>query len=408
MNTSNSSTPAESLFTLMFLENGGGFSPKSLDQISIFVQTEITFWAWLQNNQHHVQGIKNIISQFNNVNNSINQAHQYKANHPTQFQDCLNDIQGSLRNIYISLKLPHSTSTLGKRIEAYKTEQNPEAASYFVSAFYPPPQGYPIQPQTIFAWQGIIEGLIEKFNIIQASPKGRKNAAEAAYEQLRGKTEVLLGEKTTAYEDLHRNYAETSEKINLSSIEQIKSFDNAQEKRNTTFAELIETHSNELETLRKTFREELALRSPAEYWKDKHNKHVKNSWIAGIFSFIGIGCSGLFLYWLIGNLLSNTTSNTTLESWRVALIALIGLFAIWAVRLVVRMFLSNLHLASDADERVVMVKTYLSLIEGDRLSSNEDRQLILKALFRPASDGIVKDEGIPPSFLEFLSRSPKS
>ena len=78
------------------------------------------------------------------------------------------------------------------------------------------------------------------------------------------------------------------------------------------------------------------------------------------------------------------------------------------VSLIVRMFLSNLHLASDADERVVMVKTYLSLIEGDQLSSNEDRQLILKALFRPTTDGLVKDEGIPPSFLEFLSRSSKS
>ena len=86
---------------------------------------------------------------------------------------------------------------------------------------------------------------------------------------------------------------------------------------------------------------------------------------------------------------------------------LIGLFAVWGVRLVVRMFLSNMHLMTDAAERVVMVKTYLSLLEGDRLSSAEDRQLILQALFRPASDGIVKDEGIPASFFELLTRNPK-
>ncbi len=90
------------------------------------------------------------------------------------------------------------------------------------------------------------------------------------------------------------------------------------------------------------------------------------------------------------------------------MLVLIGLFTIWGVRLVVRMFLSHIHLATDAAERVVMVKTYLSLIEGDRVKSVEDRQLILQALFRPASDGIVKDEGIPPSFLELLTRSPKA
>jgi Family of unknown function (DUF6161) len=72
------------------------------------------------------------------------------------------------------------------------------------------------------------------------------------------------------------------------------------------------------------------------------------------------------------------------------------------------MFLSHLHLSTDAAERVVMVKTYLSLLEGDHLSGDEDRQLILQALFRPASDGIVKDEGLPPSAFEFLTRQSKS
>ena len=54
-----------------------------------------------------------------------------------------------------------------------------------------------------------------------------------------------------------------------------------------------------------------------------------------------------------------------------------------------------------------MVKTYLSLLEGEHLSSDEGRQLILQALFRPASDGIVKDEGLPPSAFEFLTRQSK-
>jgi hypothetical protein len=54
-----------------------------------------------------------------------------------------------------------------------------------------------------------------------------------------------------------------------------------------------------------------------------------------------------------------------------------------------------------------MVQTYLALIEGGKLTNGEDRQLILQALFRPASDGIVKDEGIPASFFEVLTRGPR-
>jgi hypothetical protein len=54
-----------------------------------------------------------------------------------------------------------------------------------------------------------------------------------------------------------------------------------------------------------------------------------------------------------------------------------------------------------------LTHTYLSLMEGDQLTSKEDRQLILQALFRPASDGIVKDEGVPFSLAEVLTRTGK-
>ena len=127
----------------------------------------------------------------------------------------------------------------------------------------------------------------------------------------------------------------------------------------------------------------------------------------GAVSFGGIAAAAGALGWLIHDLLRTATPHAAPEAWRLAMIVLIGLFAVWGVRLVVRMFLSHLHLATDAAERVVMTRTYLSLLEGDRLSSKDDRQLILQALFRPSSDGLVKDEGIPPSMLEFLTRQGK-
>lgn len=174
MNTLTTSTPKEPLFTLMLLENGGGFSPKSLDEIYNFVQTEITFWSWLQNGQSNEQTIRNGVNQLNHTNNLVNQAREYVDTNPAQYQSYLTEIQNSLRSTFIDLKLPHSSSTLGKRIEAYRIEQNPEAASYFTSVFCPPPQGHPFQPQTIFAWHGIVEGLIENLILFKHRLKDEK------------------------------------------------------------------------------------------------------------------------------------------------------------------------------------------------------------------------------------------
>jgi hypothetical protein len=52
-----------------------------------------------------------------------------------------------------------------------------------------------------------------------------------------------------------------------------------------------------------------------------------------------------------------------------------------------------------------MVQTYLALIEDGKMTKDEDRALVLTPLFRPAADGLVKDEGLPHPMLEMLTRS---
>jgi hypothetical protein len=89
---------------------------------------------------------------------------------------------------------------------------------------------------------------------------------------------------------------------------------------------------------------------------------------------------------------------------RVAIIGLVSVLGVWAVRLLVRLFLSNSHLATDADERVTLVKTYLALMEADKLPFDDDKKLILEALFRPASDGMVKEETLPHPMLEMFMK----
>lgn len=402
--------PANSLFSINFEGNGGTFAPKTANDIQTWVQKELAFWSWLQNTPggHHDQGLRQCIGQLQNIANQTQQAAQYEKSNPAQFQNNLNELQNQLTAIYISTNFPHSSTPLAKRIEEYRSEYKDNAASFFASVFVALQNGSTFHPQNLDSWHGLIEGIIEKFNLTNPVPKGKKQASEASFEQLRLKTENLLGDKTANLEDLHREYATLRDHIQEISNKQSGSFDEIQTARVTQFNALVVTHTTEMESLRKTFREEIALRAPADYWETKRAGHIKMAWIAGVLSFGGIALSGTIFATQIQGMLQSTAPNSTPESFRLALLATIGLFTIWAIRLVVRMYLSNLHLATDASERVVMVKTYLSLLEGNRLTSNEDRQLILQALFRPATDGLVKDEGIPPSFLELMSRGSKN
>ena len=65
--------------------------------------------------------------------------------------------------------------------------------------------------------------------------------------------------------------------------------------------------------------------------------------------------------------------------------------AFWIIRITVKIALSNLHLSEDANERVVMIQTYLSFINEGQINEN-DKNLILSSLFRSSNIGIIKDE----------------
>lgn len=400
----------EPLFTLDLLENGGAFQPTTIDAAAAWIQREQQFWSWLMSSSYgnHDQHLRDAIGQLNEALTHGNRASQYKESSQEQFAAEIAGMRSRLEVAYFQRKLPHSSTPLAKRVDAYRREVGDLSASFFAAVLVPSDQGHQFQPRELDGWRGLVEGLIERYQLASAPQKGRKQAAEQSFEQLRTKAESLLGEKTTAYDALHREYAALAESVRDTADTQTQAFDSAQKKRDEDFEALVNEHKQAVEGLRKAFREEIALRAPADYWDTKCKGHRRMSWVTGVLSFLAIGGAASGLAWWIHDLVSKTPTGAQPDTWRIAMAVLVGVFALWAARLIVRMFLSHLHLLTDAAERVVMVKTYLSLLEGDRLTSKEDRQLILNALFRPAADGIVKDDGIPSSMLEVLTRQGKA
>jgi hypothetical protein len=83
--------------------------------------------------------------------------------------------------------------------------------------------------------------------------------------------------------------------------------------------------------------------------------------------------------------------------------AIITTIVFWISRVLLRIYLSDRHLLTDAEERVAMIKTYLALSNEGKVEA-VDRALILAPLFRSASDGIVKDEGPDASVAGVLAK----
>ena len=139
-------------------------------------------------------------------------------------------------------------------------------------------------------------------------------------------------------------------------------------------ADANEINSKLIET-EDRFRKQMELQAPVEYWNEKSKSHGR--WEIG-FSLLSGAYFIVAAFALYGAASGALLGITTLIFW-------IG-------RLVIKLWLSEHHLRIDSNERAVMTKTYLAMTENDS-ASNEDRAIVLSAIFRPTPDGVVKEEG---------------
>lgn len=179
------------------------------------------------------------------------------------------------------------------------------------------------------------------------------------------------------------------------------------------FALLVATEKENWAALHKAYDETLALQKPVLYWR---RKAVAHRWLAAAYG-VGVLAAGaaavICLYRWLQLTLGSPPSLTDPakwhpEYWRIGMLLAAGVFAVWGVRIAVRLFLSHIHLLADANERTTMVQTYLALQRSEGGLEKDDRTLILQALFRPASTGVVKDDGVPLAWVEAITKVGKT
>jgi hypothetical protein len=150
--------------------------------------------------------------------------------------------------------------------------------------------------------------------------------------------------------------------------------------------------------------EKVRLKAPIKYWADKRKEHriAAWAWLAAVVVVGGTAMGGavFFAVLMLGPIVENATGDTVEAatpsfSAAVATAVVLGI-ALWILRLLTKNWMSNVHLAEDARERVAMIQSFLAIMadEGAKLNA-DDRAVMLSSIFRPASDGIVKEDHGP-------------
>ncbi len=185
---------------------------------------------------------------------------------------------------------------------------------------------------------------------------------------------------------------------------------------NDQLARLEESYKRNFEAAIEAFKQEQITKAPVELWQDKQKEHEDKSkasyrWFAfGLGVVVAAAVSVLLVAlfrhdWII-SLFAPATCDPISKPYACsgfgaqgfivggAIVTILSVL-LWFTRLRMKIFLAERHLSLDARERRAFVQTYLGLLqEGDTSGeAREARSVVYHALYRPSSDGTVKDDG---------------
>lgn len=283
-----------------------------------------------------------------------------------------------------------------------------------------------------------------QLELFERGIKDKVKIESAALKRLVGDLQTKLIEFQEEERKQVGRFNETLVDLKTQSATQQSTFDSAQGDRENAWNTQLDGAKIELKRLQDTYDNYMSLAAPVKYWESKQKRHGRWMIGSGLILVVSMVSSGWFLHTEIDSIgraaavrkaesatqsasgmtkpdsapsgapvsvVSNVSTTATIGDaieaaapWRLGSFILLATLCFWVLRLLVRIFLSNMHLENDASERVTMAKTYLALLRKGRLPDKEDISMVLQALFRPAGDGIVKDEGVPPTTLEWVTK----
>lgn len=251
---------------------------------------------------------------------------------------------------------------------------------------------------------------------IEPNFEEEKQKYEGFYQEITEQKDALLAEITEVKSQ--NNELNTTIEAQKQDWESI--FTKLKEEAKAKFDAEYERHNSKMAESEKFYESELALKSAVSYWTDKAKGHKTNSFIFGIAAGVLMIITLCTIYklgqYIVGLDISDAkgigkrilTDSGALQIWVYAFFLVSLTIVVWIIRLLVKVFLSNLHLLSDAKERETMIMTYLALEREEQVLKKEDKELILPSIFRTSSHGIIKDDSSPHPIMNIMTKNPGS
>jgi hypothetical protein len=237
-------------------------------------------------------------------------------------------------------------------------------------------------------WTGIVAANALRLNIDPTT----QDAIRAGLESLRN--ELMQG-----VQEIEKQRHEIMQKANKLISEKDRALTNFSEATSKKWNEKIEESITSIKSTEAAYTQQMKLQAAVSYWgqQQKDHSNAKSYYLFTLIAFIIAVAFGAFkleptYFDFISKSDPQKLPYLMIVTGSFSLLVLTTLF--WIGRVLVRLYLSSQHLAVDARERVVMIKTFLALLKEGKISEQE-RSLVLAPLFRPSVDGIVKDEGAP-------------
>jgi hypothetical protein len=369
---------------------------QTIEEIQEWINAEQSFFSWMKTgsqNDGNAAHAWNVTNQWLSFVNEFIQRYYQHQNNEAQLQSIkrslLSHIDQHLQKGHL-ITSKNPDAIFGKNLSG---EEDEVIACYAIANLLniPSNQNHP----------KALKGAFYAFQYRQGSTATVKSQAESLISlstewngrftqqqrDLRAQNEALIEEIGS----LRDTFTNLKQEISEQKEEQV-----------TAFNSQIEQLKKTLSDIAKTYDEKLALQASVQYWSGKRTSHTKvMGWVGGV-TLILAALTGASFIWAAYKLLQVTASEV--ELWRFGVMIAISTFGIWITRLAAKIFISNLHLRTDADERVTMIQTYLALLREGSGPKDEERQLILQTLFRPSTTGFIKDEG-PSAFHEMVANA---
>jgi hypothetical protein len=237
--------------------------------------------------------------------------------------------------------------------------------------------------------EGVVQAALFKQGLSNQTRMAEKEAMDI---QIQKMAKIVKSAKSSAKlaNDRFSTLTQEFQKV----VEDIKnSGENIINESQKTISKEIGDAGVRIAAIEKTFSDKLALQAPVAYWKLKAKGHKSSMTGLAIAILLSMPASVIIIYLEFQSFLPKIEWNKTIDLSGIGLILATLTFAIWSLRILVKIFLSRLHLFTDAKEREVFATAYLSLLKRDKALGDSDREMILQILFRPSATGIVEDAG---------------